>query len=102
MYSKAVQAAKPASRRRTAADEMIRRWVQDWDSKEMTDPDSEEDNSPPRVQAVHPSRISESAIVPEDGSRELQDLDSLEGNGGRPAAVGNRGDAGYNGTGQVF
>lgn len=89
MYSKAVQAAKPASRRRTAADEMIRRWVQDWGSKEMTDPDSEEDNSPPRAQAVHLSRISESDRVPDDESRELQDLNSLEGNGGRTTAVGN-------------
>lgn len=104
MHSKAVQAAKPASRQRTAADEMIRRWVEDRISKETTDPDSEEDNSPPRAQADHPSRMAESARVPDDGSRELSDLDSLEGNGGRsrPAPVGNRGDAGYNGTGQVF
>lgn len=99
MDSKAVQAAKPASRWRTGADKMIRRWVQDQGSKETSDPDSEEDNSPPRAQAVHPSGITESARVPDDDSRELQDLDSLEGNGGRPAPVGNQGDASYNGTG---
>lgn len=93
VYSKVGQAAKPASRWRTAADEMIRRWVQDRGSEETTNPESEEDNSPPRAQAVHPSRMAESARVPDSGSRDLQDLDSVEGNDDRPAP------AGYNGTG---
>lgn len=99
MYSKAVQAAKPASRRRTAADETIKRWVQNQGSEETTDPDSEEDNSPPRVQAVHPSRMAESTTVPDSGSKEPQDMDSLEDNGGSPAPADNRGDSGYKGTG---
>lgn len=99
MYSKAAQAAKRASRQRTAADEMIRRWVQDRGSKETTDPDSEEDIIPPRAQAVPPSRTAESSRVHDDKSGELQDLDSLEGNGGRPAPGGNQGDSSDNGTG---
>lgn len=99
MYSKAVQAAKRASRQRTAADEMIRRWVQDQGSKDTTDPNSEEDIIPPRAQAVPPSRTVESSRVRDDESGELQDLDSLEGNGGRPAPGGNQGDASDSGTG---
>lgn len=99
MYSKVVQATKPASRQRTAADETVRRWVQERGSEETTDPDSEEDDSPPRAPAVHPSRTAELARVPDSRSGELQDLDSLEGHGGRPAPGGNRGDAGHDGTG---
>ncbi|CAG12042.1 unnamed protein product [Tetraodon nigroviridis] len=95
VYSKVVQATKPASRQRTAADETVRRWVQERGSEETTDPDSEEDDSPPRAPAVHPSRTAELARVPDSRSGELQDLDSLEGHGGRPAPGGNRGDAGH-------
>lgn len=91
VYSKAGQ---PVS----AADETTRRWLQDWSSKETTDADSEEDNGPPRAQ---PSRMADSARVPDDGSREVRDLDSLEGNRDRPAPVRNQGDASYNGTGLV-
>lgn len=98
MLSNNMQAAIPPSKKRVVADEVIRRWVQDRDSRETIDPNSEEDTIPPGAQALHPGRVPEAARVLHDGSRELQDPDdSPEDNGGRPA--GARGDADYDGTG---
>lgn len=89
-----MQAGKPPFKRRTAADEMIRRWVQEQGSRERNDPDSEEHPSPSGAQALWPDRMAEPASDPDDQSRDLQDPDSPEGNCGRPAPAGNRGGPG--------
>lgn len=78
---------------------MIRRWAQDRGSRETNNPDSEEDPNPSGAQALCPGRKAEPASVPDDESRELQDLDSLEVNCGRPAPAGNRREAAYDGRG---
>lgn len=82
-----MQAGKPPFKRRTAVDEMIRRWAQERGSRERNDPDSEEHPSPSGAQALCPDRTAEPAS--DDQSRDLQDPDSLEGNCGRPAPAGN-------------
>lgn len=84
-------------KRRTAADEMIRRWVQERGSRERNDPDSEEDPSPSGAQALCPDRTAEPASDPDDQSRDVQDPDSLEGNCGRPAPAGNQRGPGLSG-----
>lgn len=101
-FSKAAQAAKPPSKRRTATDEMIRRWAQERGSRERSDPDSEEDPSPSGAQALCPDRAAEPASDPDDESRDLQDPDSLEDKCGRPAPAGNLRDAAYHGPGLLM